>query len=98
MAHIVFIDLGRLRAINQKAYGMVVDHLGLIFDEDDEKEFEAISNSLPADLIRYGDLLILRTNDSINIWNEKTNKFEDRNRHKDLISRIPIDNPLRVNQ
>lgn len=87
----VFINLLRLRDINDTAFRWALEKCSLSYGT--EAELKELSENFNYDLIRYGDLLIFRSPGEVVFWNPQTGGFEE---HEDIATELDgIKNPLR---
>lgn len=96
----VFIDLARLRDIDDAAFRWTVKHLHLPLDEFDPDidELSRIGRELRVDIIKYDKYLILRLWNDIIIWDRDEHVFVAESRLERELATFPSDNPLREHQ
>jgi len=96
----VFIDLARLRDIDDAAFRWTVKHLHLPLDESDpdEDDLATVGNGLRVDIIRYDKYLILRLWNDVIIWDRDARTFVAEKLLSRELSTLPSQNPLREHQ
>lgn len=71
---LVFIDLGRLFQLNEDACLWVCDSIGITVEN--EQEAIEISPSLSVDIAVYGRKFVLRTDDTIDMYNLDSDEWD----------------------